>query len=176
MLRFARSRLDEQGRNFDDGYLKSAFFWELPKVEQYDKNFLGFIKYCFEIYTKNDSDAIKTNTFFIFSNIISSLPFIYLILKSLKKAEKPLNKFIFLCSLAPIPCMLINILLSTDTDRFSVHFLLASLLLLIFFIKEKDVNLSESYDEATRKLNQNKTVLAIIGLSLARIVLSGVRF
>lgn len=176
MVSFARNRLDEQVRNFDDGYLKSAFFWELPKVEQYDDNFLGFIKYCFEIYTKNDSSSIKKNAFFIFSNIVSALPFIYLTLKSFKKAEKPLSKFIFLCSLAPIPCMLINLLLSTDTDRFSLHFLLAIFLLLIFFIKEKDADLSASYDEATRKLDQNKTVLAIIGLSIARTVLSGVRF
>lgn len=176
MIRFARSRLDAQGSGFNDDYLKSVFFWELPKVEQYDNNFLGYIKFNFEVYTKNDSSAIKSNIFFICSNIISALPYVYLISKSFKKAEKPLNKFIFLCSFSPIPFMLINILLSTDTDRFSVHFLLAILLLLIFFIKEKDACLSESYDEAIQKLGKNKTILAIIGISVARIVLSGVRF
>lgn len=176
MVSFARNRLDEQGRDFNDSYLKAAFFWELPKVEQYDNNFLGFIKYNFEVYTKNDPSAIKTNTFFIISNILSSVPFVYLIGESFKKAEKPLSKFVFLCSFSPIPFMLINLLLSTDTERFSLHFLLAILLLFIFLIKEKDTSLSESYDETIQKLGKNKTVFTVIGLCIARIVLSGVRF
>ena len=72
--------------------------------------------------------------------------------------------------------MFVNLLLSTDTDRFSLHFLLASLLLLIFFVREKDVAFSESYDETLVKFGENKSVIIIVTLALSRIVLSGVRF
>ncbi len=175
MVEFARNRLDAQGSTFDDFYLRSAFFWEVPDIEGYS-GFAGYIKYNFDTYTKDDFSAIKNNIFFIISNTLSALPFFYLIGKALKKAEKPLKKFIFLCSFSVFPFMLINLLLSTDTDRFSLHFILSSLLLLMFFFKEKDSAFSDSYDESVSKLGENKAILTVVGVSLARAILSGVRF
>ena len=72
--------------------------------------------------------------------------------------------------------MLINLLLSTDTDRFSLHFLLAALLLLVFFSKENNTAFSEGYDEAILKVKNNKAILAIAGISIILIVFMGVRF
>lgn len=175
MVEFARGRLDAQGSTFDDFYLRSVFFWEVPDIEGYS-GFTGYIKYNFDTYTKDDFSAIKNNIFFIISNTLSVLPFFYLIGKALKKAENPLKKFIFFCSFSVFPFMLINLLLSTDTDRFSLHFILSSLLLLMFFVKEKDSAFSDSYDESVSKLGENKTILTVVGVSLARAILSGVRF
>ncbi len=175
MVDFARNRLDASGNSFDEFYLRSVFFWEVPDIEGYE-GFAGYIKYNFDIYTKNDFAAVKTNCYFILSNTISALPFFYLIGKALKKAENPLKKFIFFCCFSVFPLMIINLLLSTDTDRFSLHFVLAFLLLLLFFIKEKDSDFSDSYDEATLKLGENKIILTVVGVSFAQIVLSGVRF
>lgn len=175
MVEFARGKVDPAARNFDDFYLRSVFFWEAPDVEKYD-GFTGYIQYNFDTYTKDDLSAIKTNIFFMISNTLSALPFFYLIGKALKKAEKPLEKFIFFCSFSVFPFMLINLLLSTDTDRFSLHFILSSLLLMMFFVKEKDSAFSDSYDESVSKLGENKTILTVVGVSLARAILSGVRF
>ena len=176
MVEFARNRLDAQGRGFDDGYLRSAFFWELPKVEYYSQDFIGYIRYNFDTFTVNEPNAFKTIIFYLISNTLSALPFFYLISKALKKAEKPLQKFVFLSSLTPAVFMIINLLLSTDTDRFSNHFVLSFIMLPVFFIKENDLTFSEVYNEATAKLSKNKIIFAIVGISIARFVLSGVRF
>ncbi len=175
MVEFARGRLDAVGCNFDDFYVRSAFFWEVPHVEQYS-GFLGYIKYNYDIYTAGDASALNNIFYFVISNMLSAVPFFYLIAKAFKKAKKPIEKFIFFCCFSTFAFMIINLLLSTDTDRFSLHFLLASLLLLVFFIKENDANFSEGYDEAIKKIGKNKAILAIVGLSIARIVFSGVRF
>lgn len=175
MVEFARSRLDAQGGTFDEFYLRSVFFWELPHVEKYS-GFLGYIKYNFDIYTKGDLSSVKSIIFFVISNILSALPFFWLIAKTFRKAKKPLEKFTFFCCFSTLPFMLINLLLSTDTDRFSLHFLLASLLLMLFFSKENNTAFSEGYDEVMVKINNNKAILTIAGASIALIVFSGVRF
>ncbi|MEE1065615.1 MAG: hypothetical protein UH249_05730 [Acutalibacteraceae bacterium] len=175
MVEFARNRLDATGSTFDDFYLRSTFFWELPDVEKYS-GFLGYIKYNFEIFTAGDASALKGIFFFAFSNTITAVPFLYMIAKSFRKADKPIKKFTYLCCFSTFAFMFVNLLLSTDTDRFSLHFLLASLLLLIFFVREKDVAFSESYDETLVKFGENKSVIIIVTLALSRIVLSGVRF
>ena len=72
--------------------------------------------------------------------------------------------------------MLGNLLLSTDTDRFSMHFFLVTVFLILFFIKEKDTAFSNSYDESVAMIRKNKAVLAVFGISIARIIFSGVRF
>ena len=175
MVEFARGRLDAQGNTFDEFYLRSAFFWELPEVEKYS-GFSGYIKYNFDMFTAGDASAIKNNIYFIISNTLSAVPFFCLVISALKKSKKPLEKFTFFCCLSTFVFMIINLLLSTDTDRFSLHFLLASLMILLFFIKEKDSVFSECHDEIIAKIGKNKAVFAIVGFSIARIVLSGVRF
>lgn len=175
MVAFARSRLDSQGSTFDEFYLRSVFFWELPDVENYH-GFAGYIKYNYDIYFAGDASAIKTNIYFFISNILSTVPIFYLFAKTLKKAVKPIEKFVYICCFSPLPFMFINLMLSTDTDRFAYHFLLATAFLSVFLVKEKDAYFSESYDELTEKIDKNKAILAIVGLSAARIILSGVRF
>ncbi len=175
MVEFARNKLDAQGSTFDEFYLRSVFFWELPHVEKYS-GFTGYIQYNFDIFTKNDHSAVKNIIFFIISNTLSALPFFWLIAKAFRKASKPIKKFTFFCCFSTFPFMLINLLLSTDTDRFSLHFLLASLFILMFFVKEKDTTFSESYDEIVKKIDKSKAVVTIAGVCLARIILSGVRF
>lgn len=175
MVQFARDRLDAKGKDFDDFYIRSAFFWELPKVENYENNFLGYLKYNFEIYTKNQSSSVKENMVFVFLNLLMSIPFVYLIFCAFKADKKPARKFIWLCSLAPILLVTIQISLSTDTPRFSLHWLLILLFLLLFFVKEKDPVFCKVWEDAKNKLINNKTALALLGLIAARIVLSGVR-
>ena len=95
MVEFARNRLDATGSTFDDFYLRSTFFWELPDVEKYS-GFLGYIKYNFEIFTAGDASALKGIFFFAFSNTITAVPFLYMIAKSFRKADKPIKKFTYL--------------------------------------------------------------------------------
>lgn len=175
MVEFARSKLDATGSDFNDGYLRATFFWEMPNVESYS-GFTGYIQYNFDVFTKNDLSAIKTNIFFFICNLISAIPFLWIIAKSFRKVKKPLEKFVFFCCFSTVAFMFINLLLSTDTERFSIHFLLASLLLVLFFVKEKNTAFSESYDEIMQKIDNNKSGFAISAVCLARIVLSGVRF
>lgn len=175
MVEFARERLEAPANNFDEYYLRSVFFWETPQVENYH-GFLGYIKYNFEHYIHGDRSAVKMLCFFIVSNLLSSIPFVYLIAKAFKKAETPLKKFIYFCSFAPILCMLINLLLSTDPDRFSLHFLLSVIFTLLFFVSENDTAFSEAYNDGRITLKKNKTLCAIIGLCIAGVVLTGVKF
>ena len=175
MVEFARSKLDATGSDFNDGYLRATFFLEMPNVESYS-GFTGYIQYNFDVFTKNDLSAIKTNIFFFICNLISAIPFLWIIAKSFRKVKKPLEKFVFFCCFSTVAFMFINLLLSTDTERFSIHFLLASLLLILFFVKEKNTAFSESYDEIMQKIDNNKSGFAISAVCLARIVLSGVRF
>lgn len=175
MVEFARGRLDSVGSGFGDPYLRSVFYWEAPGTNEYS-GFLGYIQYNFNVFAMDDSSFMKGNIYFVLSNALATIPFFYLMGKAFKKAAKPLEKFVFLCSFSTFPFMFINLLLSTDTDRFSMHFLLACLFLMLFFIKENNASFSESYDEAAEKIDKNKAAVAIIGVSAARIILSGVRF
>lgn len=175
MVEFARGNLDAQGRNFDELYLRSVFFWEVPDVDSYS-GFSGYLRYNFERFTLNDLSGLKNTIYFLISNTLSSVPFLYLTVKAFRKAETPLKKLVFLCSLSPFIFMLGNLLLSTDTDRFSMHFFLVAVFLMLFFIREKDTAFSSSYDESIAKLRENKAGLAVFGISIARIVFSGVRF
>ena len=72
--------------------------------------------------------------------------------------------------------MLINLLLSTDPDRFSLHFLLSVIFTLLFFVNENDTAFSEAYNDGRITLKKNKALFAIIGLCIAGIVLTGVKF
>lgn len=175
MVEFARNRLDEKGSMFDDFYLRSVFFWEVPEVEKYE-GFLGYLQYNFEIYTTRDNSAIKSILYFIISNILSLIPFLYLVIKSFTKEKNPAKKFCFFCCLIPIPLSVIQLLLSTDTERFSMHLLYVTLFLLLFLIKEKDNTFCEAYEDAKIKLHDSKASLALLGIAVARIVFSGVRF
>lgn len=175
MVEFARGRLDSVGSGFSDLYLRSVFFWEAPGTDEYS-GFLGYIQYNFNVFTMTSSSAIKENIFFFISNTLVAVPYLYLIGKAFKKAEKPIMKFIFFCCFSTFPFMFINLLLSTDTDRFSMHFILSSLLLILFFIKERNSAISTAYDEIIQKIDKNKALFAIMGLSAIRVVLSGVRF
>lgn len=175
MVDFARNNLDAQGRNFDDLYFRSVFFWEVPDVEAYS-GFIGYLRYNFNRFTLNDLSGLKNIIYFLISNVLSAVPFLYLIGKAFKKAETPLKKLVFLCCFSPFAFMLGNLLLSTDTDRFSMHFFLVAVFLMLFFIREKDTAFSYSYDETIKTLSQNKAGLTVIGISIARIVFSGVRF
>lgn len=175
MVAFARNRLDASGSNFDDWYMRSVFFWEIPNVEEYE-GFSGYLQYNLVEWLKTNPSAIQTIVFFAVSNIISSIPFIYLISKAFRKAEKPAIKFIYFCSMITIPLLLAQIFFSTDTERFSMHWLTVMLFVLLFFIREKDSAFRLAFEEAKQKLSENKISLALFGIAAARIILSGVRF
>lgn len=175
MSQFARERLAANGSNFDDFYLRSVFFWETEHVENYE-GFLGYLQYGLNISSMHNKSYVKEIIFFVLSNLLTSIPFIYLIVKSTKKETSPAKKFIYFCCLMPIPLSIAHLFLSTDTDRFSIHWLMAILFILLFFIKEKEESFYETYDEAKKNLSENKIALAFFGIAVARIVLSGVRF
>ena len=119
---------------------------------------------------------LKTIVFFLLSNSITAAPYVCLIVKAFRKAEKPLKKFIFLCSLSPLAFVVINLFLSTDTERFSTHFLSAMLYLALFFIRENDTDFSDSYDELKLTVQRHKISVALFAVAAVRIILSGVRF
>lgn len=175
LVTFAQSRLDEESRNFDQYYIRSVLFWETPEVENYH-GFAGYIQYCYEYFIKDSNSLLSGIRFFLLSNFITAIPFVCIIIKSFRKAAKPLEKFIFLCSLSPIAFVVINLLLSTDTERFSTHFLLAILFLTLFFIKDNNTAFSDSYDELKEKLSNNKVGIGVFVIAAARTILSGVRF
>ena len=175
LVAFAQSRLDEKGRTFDQYYIRSVLFWETPEVENYH-GFSGYIKYCYEYFIKDNPSRLKMNAFFLLSNFITAVPYVYLIVKAFRKAEKPLRKFIFLCSLSPLAFVVINLFLSTDTERFSTHFLSAMLYLALFFIRENDTDFSDSYDELKLTVQRHKISVALFAVAAVRIILSGVRF
>ncbi len=183
MVEFARSRLDAQGSSFADFYLRTVFFLEVPDdsngVMEYVKNtnsLMEYIKNSFAIATANNTSSFKSTIYFYVSNVLYSFPYLYLMANTFKKAKKPLEKFVFLCCLSTLPLMFINLLLSTDTDRFSFHFMFSSLLTLLFFVKENSSTFSDSYDEIILKLREHKILFAIIAISFSRIILSGVNF
>lgn len=175
LVEFARNRLDEKGKCFDDFYLRSVFFWEVPDVEEYH-GLSGYLSYIFNVYTQGDSARIKTILYFVISDGLVSAPFVYVIIKALKKEQKLIRKFIFFCSLMPIPLILFQLLVSTDTERFAMHWLVIILFVLLFFVKEKDLTFGEAYSEAAVSVSKNKVSLALAALAVAKIVFSGVRF
>lgn len=175
MVEFARNRLEAQGAGFSDWYLRSVFFWEIPNVEKYE-GFFGYLHYNLVEWLKINPSAVKTIGFFVISDILSSIPLIYLIAKAFRKAETPAKKLIYFCSLMTVPLLLAQVFFSTDTERFSMHWLTVMLFVLLFFAKEKDGAFRLAFDEAKQKLSENKISLAFFGFAAARIILSGVRF
>lgn len=172
MAEFAKSRLDA---GFDDWYLRSVFFWEIPNVEKYE-GFFGYLQYNLVEWLKINPSALQTIGFFLLSDILSSIPFVYIIAKAFRKADSPAEKFIFFCSLMLVPVLLLQVLFSTDTERFSMHWLTVMLFSLLFFVSENNGAFRLAFEEAKQKLSENKISLALFGIAAARIILSGVRF
>lgn len=175
LVNFARNRLDEKGRNFDDFYLRSVLYWEVPDKESYD-SIPGYLRYIFNVYIQSDMSRIRTILFFMVSNILVSLPFVYVIFNAFRKEKNLIRRFIFFCSLMSVPLILFQLLVSTDTERFSMHCLVVILFLLLFFAKEKDRSFDEAYKEGSAWLLNNKISLALAAVTVAKIAFSGVRF
>lgn len=175
LVNFARNRLDAKGRNFNDFYLRSILYWDVPDKEAYQGIF-GYFNYIFDFYIQSNLSRVKTILFFYISNGLISYPFFYVIIKALRKEKKIIKKFIFFCSLMPIPLIMFQLLVSTDTERFAMHWLAVILFLLLFFAKEKDRSFSEAYSEASVWLSDNKISLALAAVAVAKITFSGVRF
>ena len=175
MVSFARNRLDSDAKSFDEYYLRSVFFWETPEVEAYD-GFFGYLRYNFKKFNFNDSSALREIMFYTLINMLSAVPFVAVIFSAFRKAERPAEKFIFFCALMPVPLSILHTLFSSDTERFSAHLLLVMLTLLLFFSKENSTAFSQAYSCVEKKIRDNKIILAILGASVAKIVLSGVKF
>lgn len=174
LVAFARDRLDEQGRNFDDYYIRSTLYWETADVEEYN-GILGYINYNFNKYVLG-YNGLQSVLYFLVSDILLCIPYGWLILSSLRKATKPLLKIAFLCAVTVIPISLFNLFISSDTERFSMHLLLSVLMMILFLIREKDSSFSEAYDNALLKVRENSTASVFIGFSALMIVLWGVKF
>lgn len=175
MVEFARSRLSTDASNFPDWYMRSVFFWEIPNVEKYE-GFSGYLQYNLIEWLKTNPSSLQIIGFFLISDIISSIPFIYLIVGAFRKAESPAKKFVYLCCLMTVPLLLLQIFFSTDTERFSMHWLTVMLFILLFFAKENDSAFRLAFEEAKLRLSEKKISLAFFGIAAARIILSGVRF
>lgn len=175
MIQFVRGRLGADGQSFDEYYLRSVFFWETPEVEDYHGLF-GYFKYNFEYFVKNNTSAIRRICFLVFSNLLSSIPFFYLTVKSFIREKNIAKKFIYLCSVIIVPVLCVQLFISVDTERFAMHWLVAILFMLLFFVKEKSSSFVETYREIRSKLSGNEMSLVFFGIAVARIVLSGVRF
>lgn len=174
LVDFARDRLDEQGRNFDDYYIRSALYWETADVEEYN-GFLGYINYNFNKYVLG-YNGLQSVLYFLVSDILLCIPYGWLIIKSFRKTTKPLLKFAFLCAVTVIPISLFNLFISSDTERFSMHLLLSVLMMMLFLVHEKDSSFSEAYDDALAKIRENNATSIILGFSALMIVLWGVKF
>ncbi len=172
MLKYVLNRIDLQGRGYSDFYVLGTFFWEnTDKSLVYEQNLLGYIKYGFDVITNG---SLKTILLYIVSNVLSTIPFIYVILKSIKNEKNALKKFSFII---PVLILFISnflLFMSTDIDRFSQHFLINIIFILLFLIKEKDITFEESYNGLLEKVNSNKAIFAFFGLIIATIILSGV--
>ncbi len=175
MIQFARDRLDVNGKNFDEFYLRSIFFWEVTDGTGYE-GFSGYLKYGFDKFIINNNSMIQSIVYFTVSNILVLSPIIYVLCKSFGKEKNYGRKFIYFCSLMTTPLFILQLLFSTDTERFSMHWLLSVLFLLLFFVKEKDETLCNVCEQTKIRISENKTILAFYGIAVARIVLSGVRF
>ena len=172
MAEFAKSRLDA---GFDDWYLRSVFFWEIPNVEKYE-GFFGYLQYNLVEWLKINPSALQTIGFFLLSDILSSIPFVYIIAKAFRKAESPAMKLVYFCSMLLVPVLLLQVLFSTDTERFSMHWLTVMLFTLLIFVRENDGTFRLAFEEAKQRLSENKISLCLFGIAAARIILSGVRF
>lgn len=181
MVSYAQGRLDEKGKGFNDFYLRSAFFWDVSKWngagnEGYNNNFIGYLQYSFDEYIKNNISQLKSIAFFALSDLLISIPFVYLFFKSFCSERNLLKKVIYLFALVPVPLLLFQLFVSSDTERFSMHWLIVMLFMLLFFVGENAESFRKSYEETKLKIADNKIPLALFGIAVARIVFSGVRF
>ena len=174
MIQFARDRLDINGKNFDEFYLKSVFFWETPGING-DEGFFEYLRYNFNILN-SDHSRMQSVAFFALSNLLTLSPFVYLAVRAFGKEKNYGKRFVYLCSLMIFPLFIFQFLFSTDTERFAMHWLLSVLFLLLFFIREKDEAFCKVFEESRSIILKNKTMLAFGAIAVARIVLSGVRF
>lgn len=181
MVRYAQGRLDEKGKGFNDFYLRSAFFWDVSKWngagnEVYNNNFIGYLQYSFDEYIKNDISQLKSIAFFALSDLLASIPFVYLFARALRTEKNILYKIIYLFALVPVPLLFIQLFVSSDTERFSMHWLIVMLFMLLFFVKGNAEAFRNSYNDIKIKAAEHKISLALFGIAVARIVFSGVRF
>ncbi len=174
MIDYINSRLDLEGRTLSDFYINGAFYWQDDQYsDNYQRNLLGYVQYAFDIFASTD---IKGLALAFISNYISASPFLFVLAKSIKAEKKAIKKFSFICCFF-IPLISTFLLfMSTDTLRFSQHFLLNIIFIILFLLKEKDETFENSYNALVNKICANKTLYAFVVLTLGTIVLSGVLF
>ncbi len=172
MIEYAQSRLDLHGKTLSEFYIKGAFFWEGNEHSfDYQRNVLGYVQYWLDKFTSDDIKNLICN---IIADFLAASPFMYLLFKSIKNEKKALKKFSLFCfALVPFISSFL-FLMSTDTMRFSQHFIINIILATLFFIKEKDATFEQSYNTLINKVSADKATFAVIGLLIATIILSGV--
>ncbi len=174
MIAYATGRLDLNGREIPDFYIRGAFYWEDDQYSvNYQRNLLGYIQYGFDIFASQD---IKSLVSAMISNGLAASPFIYTLVKSVKAEHNGIKKFsLICCSFIPLISTFL-LFMSTDTIRFSQHFLINIIFIILFLFNEKDAAFENSYNTLTEKVYANKTLFAFWGLMIVTIVLSGVLF
>lgn len=175
MVAYAESRLDLNGENLSDYYLRSVFFWERDEVGSYN-GFFGYLKYNFDRYAIGDPGMFKTSMVFNLLNIIGSVPFVCLMIKSFKTEKNTLKKFIFIASLLMIPATVATVFMSSDAERYSLHLFLPIAMFLLMLIKEKDKSFDHSYNFFATTFAKHKYAFILVSIAFVKIMISGVRF
>ncbi len=176
MVRFAIERLETNGFEIPEWYMRSIFFWEVDDIPKYTDtfSFRGYLEYNFRYFILNRGGTLKEIFFQSVSNILLSMPFFFVFIKLLKKEKHSAKKLTLICSIFIPVVSTVLLFFSTDTERFSQHYILNILFMILFFIKEKDTAFEQGYNDLMAKIDANKTVFAFLGLIIASIVLSGV--
>ncbi len=170
MVEFASNRLDMHKGSISDYYLRSIFFWETDGVEAYS-GLSGFLQYNYNTFIQSDNGSFSRILTRIVSDIITAVPFFYLIVKSARLEKNIGKKFIFICSaIAAVPSLAI-LFFSTDTERYSLHFILNIIFLILFFIKEKDFTFNESYKNFVEKVKTKKFLIPVLAVLAIKIIL-----
>ncbi len=168
-IKFATDRLDLKGTALDDYYARSIFFWDTPDVEEYI-GFFGYLKYNLEKFVLGIGGSIYKIISHLISAFLTAVPFLILMFKCAKNEKNIEKKFVFICTLLLGVPTAVLLFFSTDTERYSLHFLLNIIFLMSYFTKEDDHQFTESCAWMQMKIKGNPiTVIALILMTITAV-------
>lgn len=155
------------GVNFNKTYIIFSLFNDNPQIEQLN----GFGEYIkFMLWYTAETSGITSNVglylYMFLSTVIFAVPVYVLSVRMIKKAEKPLMKFIYALPFVYIPALAVCVLTSTDTDRFISTFLFSLLFTILMYAKNSDKAFNDSLDELYKKIKSKKAVAIIVAAML----------
>ncbi len=172
MIDFVKSRLDLQGGEFPDFYIRGAYFWEGEEATlNYQRNLLGYVQYAFDEFVSKNYKEIALA---LISNFLSAAPLMFVLTKAVRYEKNTMQKLGLVCAFAVPFISTFLLFMSTDVARHSQHFIVNVIFIILFLVKEQNTAFRYSLDGLMQKISSRKLLCGAVGVLILLTVFSGV--